>query len=135
MLTTNLAIVAPVTEADDRAARETVWQQVTERILPQMGKLCTRFEPSVGAWGRKYPVHTASSWAETNRRCSCTSTHPRSISWMNAQRRILTALWSIWNLETSRRSTTQRCARPTSRVTPPKRVPTWNGTSPACSES
>lgn len=39
MLTTNLAIVAPVTEADDRAARETVWQQVTERIVPQMGKL------------------------------------------------------------------------------------------------
>ena len=36
MLTTNLAIVAPVTEADDRAAREAVWQQVTERIVPQM---------------------------------------------------------------------------------------------------
>ena len=53
MLTTNLAIVAPVTEADDRAARETVWQQVTERIVPQMGKLCTRFEPSGGAWGQK----------------------------------------------------------------------------------
>ena len=53
MLTTNLAIVAPVTEADDRAAREAVWQQVTERILPQMGKLCTRFEPSAGAWGQK----------------------------------------------------------------------------------
>ena len=34
MLTTNLAIVAPVTEADDRTAREAVWQQVTERILP-----------------------------------------------------------------------------------------------------
>ncbi len=34
MLTANLAIVTPVTEADDRAARETVWQQVTERILP-----------------------------------------------------------------------------------------------------
>ena len=48
MLTTNLAIVTPVTEADDRAARETVWQQVTERIVPQMGKLCTRFEPSGG---------------------------------------------------------------------------------------
>ena len=46
MLTTNLAIVAPVTEADDRTAREAVWQQVTERIVPQMGKLCTRFEPS-----------------------------------------------------------------------------------------
>ena len=53
MLTTNLAIVAPVTEADDRAAREAVWQQVTERIVPQMGKLCTRFEPSGGAWGQK----------------------------------------------------------------------------------
>ena len=53
MLTTNLAIVTPVTEADDRAAREAVWQQVTERIVPQMGKLCTRFEPSVGAWGQK----------------------------------------------------------------------------------
>ena len=53
MLTTNLAIVAPVTEADDRTAREAVWQQVTERIVPQMGKLCTRFEPSGGAWGQK----------------------------------------------------------------------------------
>ena len=53
MLTTNLAIVAPVTETEDRAARETVWQQVTERIVPQMGKLCTRFEPSGGAWGQK----------------------------------------------------------------------------------
>ena len=53
MLTTNLAIVAPVTEADDRTAREAVWQQVTERIVPQMGKLCTRFEPSSGAWGQK----------------------------------------------------------------------------------
>lgn len=53
MLTTNLAMIAPVTEADDRAARETVWQQVTERIVPQMGKLCTRFEPSGGAWGQK----------------------------------------------------------------------------------
>ena len=53
MLTTNVAIVAPVTEADDRAAREAVWQQVTERIVPQMGKLCTRFEPSGGAWGQK----------------------------------------------------------------------------------
>ena len=53
MLTTNIAIVAPVTEADDRAAREIVWQQVTERIVPQMGKLCTRFEPSGGAWGQK----------------------------------------------------------------------------------
>ena len=45
MLTANIAIVAPVTEADDRAAREVVWQQVTERIVPQMGTLCTRFEP------------------------------------------------------------------------------------------
>ena len=53
MLTANIAIVAPVTEADDRAAREVVWQQVTERIVPQMGKLCTRFEPSAGAWGQK----------------------------------------------------------------------------------
>ena len=53
MLTTNVAIVAPVTEIDDRAAREAVWQQVTERILPQIGKLCTRFEPSGGAWGQK----------------------------------------------------------------------------------
>ena len=53
MLTTNLAVVAPVTEADDRAAREVVWQQVTERIVPQMGTLCTRFEPSAGAWGQK----------------------------------------------------------------------------------
>ena len=53
MLTANIAIVAPVTEADDRAAREVVWQQVTERIVPQMGKLCTRFEPSGGAWGQK----------------------------------------------------------------------------------
>ena len=53
MLTANIAIVAPVTEADDRAAREVVWQQVTERIVPQMGTLCTRFEPSAGAWGQK----------------------------------------------------------------------------------
>ena len=51
MLTVNLAIVAPVTEADDRTAREAVWQQVTERIVPQMGKLCTRFEPSGGRMG------------------------------------------------------------------------------------
>ena len=36
MLTTNLAIVTHVTETDDRTAREAVWQQVTERILPQM---------------------------------------------------------------------------------------------------
>ena len=45
MLTTNLAIVAPVTEADDRTTREAVWQQVTELVRPQMGKL--------GAWGQK----------------------------------------------------------------------------------
>ena len=44
---------------------------------------------------RKCPVHTASFWAETNRRCSCTSTHLRSISWMSAQRHIWTASWSI----------------------------------------
>lgn len=53
MSTTNLAMIVPVTEEDDQTAREAVWQQVTERILPQMGKLCTRFEPSGGAWGQK----------------------------------------------------------------------------------
>ena len=36
MLTTNLAMIVPVTEEDDRTAREAVWQQVTERIVPQM---------------------------------------------------------------------------------------------------
>lgn len=53
MLTTNIAIVAPVTEKDDQTARETVWGKVTELVLPLMGKLCTRFEPSGGAWGQK----------------------------------------------------------------------------------
>lgn len=53
ILTKNVAIIAPVTDTDDQTAREAVWQQVTERIVPQMGKLCTRFEPSGGAWGQK----------------------------------------------------------------------------------
>ena len=53
MLTTNLAMIVPVTEEDDQTAREAVWQRVTERIVPQMGRLCTRFEPSGGAWGQK----------------------------------------------------------------------------------
>ena len=39
MLTTNLAMIVPVTEEDDQTAREAVWQQVTERIVPQMGKV------------------------------------------------------------------------------------------------
>ena len=51
--TKDVAIIVPVTELDDQTAREAVWQQVTERIIPQMGKLCTRFEPSAGAWGQK----------------------------------------------------------------------------------
>ena len=51
--TKDIAIIVPVTVPDDQTAREAVWQQVTERILPQMGKLCTRFEPSGGAWGQK----------------------------------------------------------------------------------
>ena len=51
--TKDIAIIVPVTDPDDQTAREAVWQQVTERILPQMGKLCTRFEPSAGAWGQK----------------------------------------------------------------------------------
>ena len=53
ILTKNVAIIAPVTDTDDQTAREAVWQQVTERIVPQMGRLCTRFEPSSGAWGQK----------------------------------------------------------------------------------
>ena len=51
--TKDIAIIVPVTDPDDQTAREAVWQQVTERIIPQMGKLCTRFEPSAGAWGQK----------------------------------------------------------------------------------
>lgn len=53
MLTKDVTIVVPVADADDLAARQAVWQKVTELILPQMGKLCTRFEPSGGAWGQK----------------------------------------------------------------------------------
>ena len=97
MLTTNLAIVAPVTEADDRAAREAVWQQVTERIRPADGKALH----AVRAVRRRMGTESVQSIqrhprAETNRRCSCTSTHLRSISWMSAQRHIWTAFWSIW---------------------------------------
>lgn len=53
MLTSNIAIVVPTSEMDTQNVPEAVWQKVAERILPQMGKLCTRFEPSTGAWGQK----------------------------------------------------------------------------------
>ena len=61
MLTTNLAIVAPVTEADDRAAREAVWQQVTERIVPQTVSY-THLRDGNGVCAGIYRVRRAASF-------------------------------------------------------------------------
>ncbi len=59
----------------------------------------------------------------------------QSGSWINVQRRIWTAFWSIWNLETSRPSAIRRCVPPTSRAIPRRHALTWNGTLPVCLEN
>ena len=48
----NLAVVVPTQNfpGSDQTLRETVWQQVTQLLLPQLGTLYTRFQPAEQAW-------------------------------------------------------------------------------------
>ena len=55
---------------------------------------------------------------------------------MNAQRRIWTALWSIWRLGNEQTvGDTKMCTAYFKGDTAEARVPTWNGTLPVCLES
>ena len=59
MLTTNLAIIVPVTETDDRAAREAVWQQACAALSsyrpPKNWRNAARYGPE-----RSYRVSSRS---------------------------------------------------------------------------
>ncbi|MFI3293291.1 MAG: hypothetical protein SNI70_07205 [Rikenellaceae bacterium] len=54
MRATNLVIVVPTppNETSEQRIAEIVWPQVTQLLLPKLGKYYARFEPATSAWGQ-----------------------------------------------------------------------------------
>ena len=68
----NMAVVVPVDQltGSKAALSAQVWGQVSNLLMPALGKLYRQFHPANDAWGHKLTVLSVWCWAVRSRSCS-----------------------------------------------------------------